>query len=412
MTIENSATLTETIEPIGNPSGMTGRVRMEEMRAAYAAAEKEVGPSDGTIAAPRNRNGAMDTEAHPVTSVTDPGTEAADDTGKETEKVIEKPKPAKVEKKTEKKDGEEHVTLKNFIEERRQLRDQSERKEALAQQRESQRHQAFQQRSTELAQREARIAPLERALQAVDDGDADAFAKLLGEARGDTELTDWNKLNDRILQNMQSPVYKETIKLKSQLAARDKAEAEQRRAYQEQQTRQQHEAQLHQYKEQLANELAEDTDEALPALVKLRPQLIEQIYQVQQAHYDRTGGEVLHPRMATEKVLKDVYGQLQSWAEYFESNKDSDLVRQIMGDRGAIPEKNGSQSATRKGKTEQNGNRDAASLAKPGAKVPTNISHSRTAEASAAGHLSPKELMKRAAKDMEESFANTGRWVG
>lgn len=408
MTIENSATLTETVEPINNPSGMTGRARMEEMRAAYAAAEKEVGPSDGTIAAPRNRNGAMDADAHPVVAAAEP----TDDTEKEPEKIVEKPKPAKVEKKADKKDDEEHVTLKNYLTERTKNREQVERKEALMAERESQRHQAFQQRSTQLAQREARLAPLERALQAMDDGDADAFAKHLGEVRGDTELTDWNKLNDRILQNMQSPVYKETIKLKSQLAARDKAEAEQRRAYQEQQARQQHDAQLNQYKENLANELAEDTDEALPALVKLRPQLIEQIYQVQQAHYDRTGGEVLHPRMATEKVLNDVYGQLQSWADYFETNKDSDLVRQIMGVRGATPEKNGSQSAARKGKTEQNGTRDAASLAKPGAKVPTNISHSRTAEASAAGQLSPKELMKRAAKDMEESFANTRSWVG
>lgn len=308
---------------------------------------------------------------------------------------------AKSDKKLSPKESRE------LIKQRIALNERMQRKEARL-------NQQFQQREAQLQQAAARVQPLFKALQAIENGDFDGIAKALGEAAGDASISDWNALNATALQNMQSPVYKQMRKLEAQQRERDAQLAQERQAAAQQKAEAERIAAANEWKKDLAAEVTSDEDPAVAALLEVRPGLVENLFQIQQHKY-HTSGEAVSARDAVEELLPAIYEEHQVWSKFFEEHGDSEFLRslglQAPAAKVAKPVKVSGQGAIlerQTGKKTSGPAREApaAPKAKP---VIKNVSQAQLASPSADKPLTEKQLKERAILAMEQEWRAAAR---
>ena len=275
------------------------------------------------------------------------------------------------------------------------LNQRFQRREAAQMQRFQEREQQLQRMQQEHS---ATFQPLIDAARAIEAGDFDGFAKGIGGYLKDPALADWNKLNEVGLQAVQSPVYKRMRQLE-----RQQAEAlEQQRKQQEQQAQLQQQAaqaaQIQAWKDDLKDSCIAHEDPAVASLIESRPQLVDAIFNIQQAHYHSTGGDVLEPADAVAQLLTNVRNDFKFWSEYFESHSESPLLSGIQAaspkpaktNRGATLER---QTAKKTSGGAKPAARDAQPVAvakpKPASK---SISQAQTSGASQIALKSDKDI--------------------
>lgn len=275
------------------------------------------------------------------------------------------------------------------------LNQRFQRREAAQMQRFQEREQQLQRMQQEHS---ATFQPLIDAARAIEAGDFDGFAKGIGGYLKDPALADWNKLNEVGLQAVQSPVYKRMRQLE-----RQQAEAlEQQRKQQEQQAQLQAQhaqaAQIQAWKDDLKDSCVAHEDPAIASLIESRPQLVDAIFNIQQAHYHQTGGDVLEPADAVAQLLTNVRNDFKFWSEYFESHSESPLLSGIQAAspkpaktavRGATLER---QTAKKTSGPKQPATRDAAPAPAVRKSPPKSISQAQTSGASQIALKSDKEI--------------------
>lgn len=285
-----------------------------------------------------------------------------------------------------------------LIKQRLAMNDRLARKQARLEQQWAQREQ-------QVKQQEARIAEVDAVKAAIDNGDFDGLAKALG-------VTDWNTLNTIVLQNMQSPLYKQQRKLEQQL--REKEQREQ--ALAEQVRQKQAEAEriqaANEWKKDLAAEVEQDSDPAVAQLLKARPALVENLFAIQQHAY-HTSGEPISAREAVEQLLPAIYSEHQTWSKFFAEHGESKFLRSLLGlqtpaksakvsGQGASILERQTAKKTSGGKSE----RDVQPVKpRPAAK---SISQAQLASASAQRPMTEKELKQHYEKLLSDEWRSAG----
>jgi len=333
----------------------------------------------------------------------DPAHVERDDTAPEPEPEKPKPEPKKAkakepepeeepeeEEEPEKPAAKETVTTRDLIKERQKLRERFERNEQAQMQR-------FRAEAHRLQTIEQKLQPLMRAANALEQGDFEGVAAGIGEALGNGEVKDWNTLTSEALKASQSPVYKKMRDLERKQAEdaklRDQQAQDQQRAYAEQQK--QHE--IANWKRNISTELSVDEDPAIPGMLEARPELVDSILAIQHAHYHETRGDVLSPREAAVRLLKNVRNDFKFWSDFFSEHEESEAIKALTGSQSA-PKKKTAVTEGRQ-RTETSEKRGAAT--RP---APKNVSQTQTAQASAIGQMSDAEKIKLAAIKMQQDF--------
>lgn len=347
-------------------------------------------------------------EQHGPVTYDDPSTIEAEAVADEADAVAaetieKKPKP-KAEKKTEpaeepaaaaaEEPAEEVVTVGNLIKERQAARERYNRREQALEQEYARRHQS-------LEVHIKRLGPLAEAGEAIDSGDADAFAAAVCKYRG-IEAKNWNDLNSEILQNLQSPVFKEMRTLRQrqeqdrqERAARENAEAQRQGSLAQAQAERD-------WKAQMVDTLATDADGAVAKLADVRPEMADLMLRIQKAHHQESRGEVLASRIAAERALASVVEDFQRWSAFIEENADSPLLKKLMGNRSAPKT------------ADTRGTREAATPEKRvSAKAPPKtVSHTRGASVSAQAPMTSEQLKAFYARKMQSEMDRnpSGHW--
>jgi hypothetical protein len=321
--------------------------------------------------------------------------------------AAEKPEPKKAKAKEEpaeepeteeeEEPARETVTTRDLIKERQKLRARFERNEVAQEQKWQAKHRelvGLEQRVNKAAQD---YAPLIRAAQAAEAGDFDGIAKSLGEFLKNEDMKDWNTLNGEALKAMQSPVYKKLRDLERQQAEAARQRDAQLQQQQQSYAEQQRQVEIANWKRGIAAQLTEDEDVAIPAIIESRPQLVDAIFNIQQAHYDETGGDTLSARDAAVKLLENVRADFKFWSDFFEEHGESGVIKKLTGSQVA-PKKKPAVTEGRQ-RTETSERRGAAT--RP---APKNVPQTQTAQAAALGNLSEKELKRITVLKMQEDF--------
>jgi hypothetical protein len=359
------------------------------IREAYAATVAKLGPityeDEASLAAAHVERD--DTAPEPVA---EPEKPKAKKVAKEPENEPATDDEPDEEEEPEKPTAKEAVTARDLIKERQKLRERFERNEQAQANR-------WGAKAREIQATEQKLEPLMRAARALESGDFDGIAKALGEHLGNPEVVDWNTFNSEALKATQSPVYKKMRDLERRQAedakAREQQQEANRRAYSEQQQAQE----LANWKRNIAAELSADDDPAIPAMIESRPELVDSLHAIQRAHYHETRGDILSPRDAAVKLLKNVRNDFKFWSDFFVEHEDSDAIKALTGSQSA-PKKKTAVTEGRQ-RTETSEKRGAAT--RP---APKNVSQTQTAQASAIGQMSDAEKIKLAAMKMQQDF--------
>lgn len=308
--------------------------------------------------------------------------------GAEAEAKPEPAKPAKGKAKPKEEEpepppvaAEAPIGVHELVHERRQLRAKHDARMRQVEQERASERQALQGHVE-------RLRPAQEAFDAIEAGDMDAFAAAYSKARGG-EAKGWNDIVDEITKAQGLPMYKEVRKLKAEQRARDDAE-KQRQEQQRQQLQQQQRAQQEQqWLAGISNELATDEDPALAEISDVDPHFSRQVFGLQLAH-NQSEGEILPTRIASERVLSNLYKNLTTWSSFFQKHAASPFIQKITGVRPPPPKKGEKSSASSDG---ESGTADRNGVRPRAAKPPPAVSQNRTAEASAMGRLSRREAI-------------------
>lgn len=378
--------------------------KQPSIREAWAATIQKHGP----ITYPDEQRQEIDETAEAAPVETEP--EKPEPTEKKAAKPAE-PEPEHEQEEPEEDDEGEKPTVsrKDFFVERRKLRERYER----ADRQQEQKWSAVERRITAEAQRvqtEAqKLEPLQRAARCVETGDWDGIAKALGETLGNSEIKDWNTLNTAVLQAIQSPVYKEVRDLRRAQEEQRRQDEQRQQQWQAHQAEQQKLAEQAEWKRGIAAELSSEEDEAIPALIESRPQLVDAIFNIQNAHYHETRGELLSPRDAAVKLLENVRDDFHFWSEFFEEHGESEAIKMLTGSQ-ASPKNKPASSGRRKtensegtsGRQRTRTSERQTTATRPASKT---VPQSQTAAASALSKMSDEQLKKFYAQKMEQDFS-------
>lgn len=223
-----------------------------------------------------------------------------------------------------------------------------ERREKLAQ-REAELERTHQARTQEWEQKYGPAQKaIERAVAAIRAGDFDTIAAAIGELSGDSEVKDWNTLNQEAARAVQNPVYRRMRDLEKQQAERAAAEEQARKQAAEQQRAQAETQAAREWKTGLTNELSEHEDPAIADLAESSAPFIDAVFNAQREHYRQTGGKVLSSADAAAQVLSAALEQHAQMQKFLEKHANSKLLQ---GARTPKPEPNNNKAPRSASKT-------------------------------------------------------------
>jgi len=275
------------------------------------------------------------------------------------------------------------------------------------QRREQQQAQRFAQIEQQLQSKASEFAPLHDCMKAIEAGDFDGIAKALGAAMKDPELTDWSKLNTAALQAVQSPVYKRMRQLERVQQERDAEAQRQREQYETSQRQAAQQAEIAAWKTNLAEELTTSDEPLFAEIIEKRPQMVDALFSIQQAHFDPVSGETLSAADAGAELLKNVRADFKFWSELFEKHSDSEILASL-GATGKAPKAKAAtvsdRGASLERQTAKKTSGATAQVAAPARKPSKNISQAQTSGPSAVAPMNSDQLKKFFARKMEEEW--------
>lgn len=262
-----------------------------------------------------------------------------------------------------------------------------------------------------LNQKTQELEPVRQALKLFEAGDLDGFATQLGAMAKDPSIKDWNTLNAAALNAVSNPMYKRMRQLERQSEERAQEMAQQARAQDAQRAEAAKAQEIVGWKQSLADEANSDEDPAIGNLLTTRPQMVDALFNIQQNHYHATGGDLLPARDAAAQLLKNVREDFKFWSTYFEEHGESPLVEELLnGDQAPKPVKQTDRAARVLERQTTKKTSGAIVAPKQAAtrpnvpKVVKNISQAQTASASALKPLTEKQLLEKAAREMQQEW--------
>lgn len=364
------------------------------IREAWKSVEAEHGPVSFTDGDP--------VEA-PVAETEEAKAKAAE--AAKAEKKATKEAKAKADADEKEEPAEKPLGVKDLVKEREKLREKEARREQYHQRRGQALERDYQAKYNHLATVEQKLSPLMDAAKAVEVGDFDGIAQAIGKFLGNEDVKDWKALNSEALKAIQSPMYKRMRDLERQREDDRKTTAETQAQLQRVEQERAAKAQVESWQMNITDELSEDDDPAVQALIKAKPDFAARVYAIQKAHYHKNDGDILPAREALASVaLNDVFAEIEFWNSFIEEHADSPVVQKFTSRRsGKNSEKtDGTRSAE---SSEKNGTRKTATSERRAGPPAKNVSHTRAAEASPAIPMDDASIKRLFKSKMEQDFA-------
>lgn len=395
---ETAAPATPAPAPTGDidRSITTSPEKALSIRDAWRSVEAEHGPVSFTDGEP----------VEPTVPETDEAKaerEAAE-TAKAEKKAAKEAK-AKADAEEKEEPAEKGPGVKDLIKEQQKLREKEERRVQFHARQAQALERDYQAKYQHLATVEQKLAPLMDAAKAVEVGDFDGIAQAIGKFLGNEDVKDWKALNSEALKAIQSPMYKRMRDLERQREDDRKTQAETQAQLARVEQERTEKAQVEQWHLTITDELSDDEDPAVQALIKAKPDFAARVYAIQKAHYHKNDGDILPAREALASVaLNDVFSELEFWNEFIEEHSDSPVVQKFTGRRSAknSEKTDGTRSAE---SSEKNGTRKTATSERRAGPPAKNVSHTRAAEASPAIPMDDASIKKLFKSKMEQDFA-------